>query len=237
MGWIHDGLDDGEPHPQHALGAGSRFEIGDSTYGMQHHEMLGVAQLRALRAQLGQNLQSRFGTHQPAARQMPSQFRDSGQISINVTQTIAVGAASFTNWNDVQVSQGSTVFTSFKPNRIVMTEMVIATFTNSTGSTVTAASSATSDDLGLLGAFSGSINTFPNAPTAATAIHGPAIAANAFGVGISWPTVNAGIPVTAMFLIYQSVLFRAPVPTGYTTSNLSSIAVTIRLAMFGPQLR
>lgn len=239
MGWIHDGIDDGEPHP--AIGAGQRFEIGDSTYGMQRHEMMGAAQLRALRGALGANLQQRYGIHQPATKNVPSQYRDSGQISINVSSpAIAVSAATFLagGWNNVQVSGFSTVYTSFKPNRIVLTEQIIATFTNASGvSAVVAGESDTAADIMLAGAFSGSLNTFPNAPSATTGIHGPAIAANAFGVGISWPTVNAGIPVTANFLVLQTALFRVAPPSGYTTTQLTSFFVNIYFAMFGPQLR
>lgn len=238
MGWIHDGIDDGEPHP--AIGAGQRFEIGDSTHGMQVHEMMGAAQLRQLRRALGQNLQQRYGSHQPATKNVPSQYRDSGQISINVTSpAIAVTTGTFAagGWNNVAVTGASTVYTSFKPNRIVLTEQIIATFTNSAGSSIVAGESATAADIMLSGAFSGSLNTFPNAPSATTGIHGPAIAANAFGVGISWPTVNAGIPVTANFLILQTALFRVAPPSGYVTTQLSSFFVNIYFAMFGPQLR
>lgn len=223
---------------QHLLGAiGQRDEIGDSVSGMQRHDMMGAAQLRQLRSALGQNLQQRYGSHEPATKHVPSQYRDSGQISINVSQTIAVAASSFTSWNNVSVSGFSTVYTSFKPNRIVLTENIIATFTNSTGNSIVAGESATASDIMLAGAFSGSLNTFPNAPSATTGIHGPAIAANAFGVGISWPTINAGIPVTANFLVLQTALYRCAVPSGYSLSNLASITVNIFFAMFGPQLR
>jgi hypothetical protein len=235
MGWIHDGLDDGEPHP--SIGAGSRFEIGDSTRGMQRDDLVGAAQLRQLRSQLSGSIQDRYGRHQPAAKGVPSQYRDSGQISINVSQTIAVSAASFTSWNNVQVSGFSTVYTSFKPNRVVMTETVIATFVDSGQTAIVAGSSSTAEDLMLAGAFSGSLNTFPNAPSASSGIHGLAIAANAFGVGISWPTVNAGIPVTANFLVLQTALFRVAVPSGHALAGLTSITVNIYFAMFGPQLR
>jgi hypothetical protein len=238
MGWIHDGIDDGEPHPgQYALGAGQRFEIGDSVSGMQRHDMMGAAQLARLRASLGQNLQQRYGVHQPATKNVPSQYRDSGQISINISKTIAVNSGSFTAWNNVSASGFSTVYTSFKPNRIVLTETVIATFVQSGTTQIIAAESATASDLMLVGAFSGSLNTFPNAPSDSTGIHGPAIAANAFGVGISWPTVNAGIPVTANFSILQTALFRAVPVSPFTLADLTSITVNIFFAMFGPQLR
>ena len=237
MGWIHDGLDDGEPHPQHALGAGQRFEIGDSTYGMQRHDMLGAAQLRALRSQLGGAVAERYGRHQPATKNVPSQYRDSGQISINVSSPIIAAPTDLSTWQNVSVSGSSTVYTSFKPNRIVLTETVIATYQNTAGQDiVVAGESATASDIMLVGAFSGSLNTFPNAPSAQTGIHGPAIAANAFGVGISWPTVNAGIPVSANFQVLLTSLFRVTPPpvSGYTLKN---VVVNIFFAMFGPQLR
>lgn len=230
--WIQDGLDDG----QRALGAGQRFEIGDSTYGMQRHDM-GV-QLRQMRAQLGGNLAERYGRHQPATRDVPSQYRDSGQISINIQQPIVVSASTFSSiWNNVPAQGSSTVYTSFKPNRVVLTETMSATFAKSGTTVYSVGTSATAEDLMLAGAFSGSINTFPNAPGASTGIHGPAIAANAFGVGISWPTVNAGIPVTAQFLILNTAIYRPGTPSGYSTTDLTGIQVNIFFAMFGPQLR
>ena len=65
------------------------------------------------------------------------------------------------------VTGASTVYTSFKPNRIVLTEQIIATFTNASGvASVVAGESATAADIMLSGAFSGSLNTFPNAPSA-----------------------------------------------------------------------
>ncbi len=170
--WVEDGLEDGE------IGAGGRYEIGDATRGMQRHDMMGAQQLNQLRRGL-QRPQSRppvppavaerYGSHQPASREVPSQYRDSGQISINVSQTFAVSSSSFTSWTDVQTSGASTVYTSFKPNRIVLTEQVIATFTASGASVIVAAESSTASDIMLSGAFSGSLNTFPNAPSAATA--------------------------------------------------------------------
>lgn len=239
MGWIHDGLDDGEPHPsQYALGAGTRFEIGDSTRGMQmSNDMMGAAQLRQLRQQLGQNLQARYGNHQPSAKNVPSQYRDSGQISINVSQTFGIGSTNFTNWSNFSMTGASTVYTSFKPNRIVMTEQIITTFVDSSTTAYVAGSSTTAEDLMLVGAFSGSLNTFPNAPSGSTGIHGPAIAANAFGVGISWPTVNAGIPVTANFQVLQTALYRNTPPSGHSLAGITAITVNVYFAMFGPQLR
>jgi hypothetical protein len=242
MGWIHNGIDDGEPHPQYALGVGSREEIG-ANEGMQSGpgDMVGARQLQALRRALGTNLQQRYGSHQPATKNVPSQYRDSGQISINVSSpAIAVSSSTFLagGWNNVSVTGASTVYTSFKPNRIVLTEQIIATFsTSALGTVIVAGESDTAADIMLSGAFSGSLNTFPNAPSATTGIHGPAIAANAFGVGISWPTVNSGIPVTANFLVLQTALFRVAAPTPFSTTNLTSFFVNIFLAMFGPQLR
>lgn len=235
--WVDDGLDfDGG---QHMLGAGQRFEIGDSNAGMQRHDMTGAAQLRNLRQQLGAPaaVAQRYAPHQPAQRAVPSQYRDSGQISINISQTIPVTSTSFSSWTNVPATGASTVFTSFKPNRVVLSETVVATFTASGATAVVAGSSKEAEDLMLAGAYSGSINVFPNAPSGSTGVHGVAIAANAFGVGISWPTVNAGIPVTANFLILQTALFRCTPPTGYELTDLTSITVNIYLAMFGPQLR
>ena len=202
----------------------SRFEIG-------------AAQLSALRAKLGGNLAERYGRHQPATKNVPSQYRDSGQISINFRASFPVSENTFTNWNNVEAAGSSTVYTSFKPNRIVLTQMVTAIFDTGHSHAASVGESATASDLLVVGAYSGSLNTFPNAPSAQTGIHGPAIAANAFGVGISWPTVNAGIPVSVNVQVLQTALYRAPVPTGFSMSDLVGVYVDVFFAMFGPQLR
>ena len=139
MGWIHDGIDDGEPMPsRYALGAGQRFEIGDSVSGMQRHDMMGAAQLKALQARLGQNLQDLLRASSARDEERSESVPRLGEISINVSQTIVVAAATFVagGYTPVSVSGFSTVYTSFKPNRIVMTEQVLATFTSS-GTTAT----------------------------------------------------------------------------------------------------
>lgn len=221
------------------FGHSGRDEIGDSTHGMQQHFVGAQQALNQLRGALGQLSQNRFNPHAPVAKRVRSQYRDSGQIGINVTQTfVPTLPLTATNWNNIAATGASTVYTSFKPNRVVVNELVQTTFsTSALGAAIVTASVPDGSDLLLSGAFSGSINVFPNAPSAASGVNCAALQAGAFGVGISWPTVNAGIPVTANFLILQSVLFRAAPPVGYTTNNISSITVSIFLTMFGPQLR
>lgn len=213
-------------------------EIGDSVRGMQDEYVGAAGALQSLRGSLGQLAAGRFQGHTPLNRRIKSQYRDSGQIGINVTSS-AITQTSLANWQNVSLSGNSIVYTSFKPNRVVVNEQLLCSYANVTTTTITSAavvSVADAGDLLLVGAFSGSINNFPNAPSANSGINCSALQAGAFGVGISWPTVNPGIPVTINLLVLPSALARAlaAAPTSYT---LTSFTVAVYFSMFGPQLR
>ena len=68
-------------------------------------------------------------------------------------------------------------------------------------------------------------------------ISGSAFAFNALGNGISWPTINPGIDVSAGIAIEETVLYRVVPPEGYTTDDLETVKVKVRVNIFGPQLR
>ena len=212
-------------------------EIGDSTRGMQRDDFVGAATaLKQLRGSLSQLAGSRFNAHQPINRRLRSQYRDSGQIGINISQTFTPQTDPAL-WQNVPLSGQSVVYTSFKPNRVVVNELLMVSYLNGSTPGTVVASVPDGSDLLLSGAFSGSINVFPNAPNAATAINCAALQAQAFGVGISWPTVNPGIPVSINLLLLNSALFRATLPSGVSVTDITSITVNVYFSMFGPQLR
>jgi len=214
-------------------------EIGDSTRGMQSDDYVGAASqaLTKLRGNLARLAAGRFGSHAPVTKRLRSQYKDSGQLGIVINSTITLAAPTPATWQNVALSGASTVYSSFKPARVVVNEILAVTLTNSASGTTTVVADVTNaSDLLLVGGFSGSINVFPNAPSAATGINCAALQANAFGVGISWPTVNPGIPVTVNLLLMSSALFRA-IPTGYVVTDITQIAVTVYFSLFGGQLR
>lgn len=126
---------------------------------------------------------------------------------------------------------------SFRPERVVISQSVIATYAgaNLPDMRATSEHSAPSDIL-LTGFFSGGENSFPNAPSSEGGIHGGALAANAFGIGLLWPVIRIGVPVTAHFAIMPSVLGRVPPPPEGYNKNPESVDVSIFLSIFGPQI-
>ena len=130
-----------------------------------------------------------------------------------------------------------TGYISFKPHRIVLIATAEATYTgkNLEDKKVYVELSQANHVM-LTGAFSGSLNTFPNAPRSGYGVHGPVFGTQAIGVGLAWPTVNAGIPVSASFEVLESVLGCFVAPEGYDKTP-RTITVKILMAMFGPQLR
>ena len=216
---------------------------------------------------------------QRAVRSIPSQYRDSGQLSINseVTFTpdffkkyveivlhkdgaddrrLSVGAGgdstalkdalnegykivSFTPISNCRpcVSKESVVYSSFRPNRVVLNEFIETTFVGKNLPDVTLVTEVVGgSDLMLTGAFCGSLNVFPSAPSSKNGIHGSCFAPGTYGVAISWPTINAGVPFTAQHTILETVLDRCKAPEGYDPVP-RTITVKIFMSMFGPQLR
>lgn len=226
MGW-----DDEDVH------FGNYSEIGESLRGMQDTAVGAAAKaLHQLRGALGQMAGQKFGAHAPLAKTMRSPYKDSTQIGISATGTFTLQS-----WSGSvlpQVSGLTRVYKSFKPTKAILTEMVTIVFENDTlGATTRVASVADSADLVLVQAFSGADNCFPNAPTESNGISGPTFANNSLGNGISWPTINGGIDMTVAFAVEQSVVFQVTPPTGYTSDDITSIAVKLRFNLLGPSLR
>lgn len=210
--------------------------VGESRRGMQDSHMGGNTEIGAGNA-LGQ-LASRFQGHAPVQKQLRSPYRDSTQLGILITGNI-VPAQFPSDTSALPVLTGkSRAYQSFKPEKVIMTELLIATFTNASSVTAKVAASVTdASDLVLVQAFSGNYNCFPNAPDDSSGISGAAFAFSAYGNGISWPTINPGIDVSAAVAVEQTVLYRVTPPDGFTTDDLVQVFVKIRINIFGPQLR
>lgn len=217
--------------------------LGESLRGMQHTEMgmnteIGAALQQAkLRGALGQLAGQHFNSHAPLQRTLRSPYKDSTQIAIKCTGTFT--ASNWTGSTQLPQVNGLTrVYQSFKPSKAIVTEIILVTFENSAmGTTTVAADVENAGDTVLVQAFAGSINCFPNAPNPDNGIPGPALAFNALGNGISWPTINGGIDMSVAFALEQTCLFRATPPAGYTSGDITQVVVTVRLTLMGPSLR
>lgn len=216
---------------------GNYSEIGESLRGMQETEIGAAQALRQLRGALGQLQAARYSRHAPTEKRMRSPYKDSSQAALS-----AVGTFTLQAWQGSsalpQVSGRSRVYTSFKPCKAILTELVTITFsTESLGSRTKSANVTQAADLVLVSMFSGANNCFPNAPDESNGISGPAFANDTLGNGISWPTINGGIDFTAAFAIEDTVINAVDPPAGFTEDDIVSIRVKLRFNLFGPSLR
>lgn len=210
--------------------------VGESLRGMQsshlgNYSEIGAGARGGALAQLAQ----RFNPHAPVSKRMRSPYRDSTQISISATGTFTVDS-----WagSVLPTLSGLTrVYKSFKPEKAILTEYVSVLFQNSVTSKVRSVYVREAADLVLTSAFSGADNCFPNAPTEATGIPGPALANIAYGNGISWPTINGGIDMTVTFACEPTTIHEVDPPDGFTDDDIVQIVVKARLALLGPSLR
>lgn len=216
---------------------GANTEIGESFRGMQR-TAVGAAPRARLQGQLAQLAGGHFGGHAPLQKEIRSPYKDSTQMGVLVTGTVTPSQYAVET-NPIPILSGkSRAYQSFKPEKLIVTEILIATFTNASDETVkVAASVSDASDLVIVQAFSGNQNCFPNAPDETSGVSGAAFAYNALGNGISWPTINPGIDVSASVGVEETVLYRCTPPDGFTTDDLVSVKVKIRLNIFGPQLR
>ena len=211
-------------------------EIGESNRGMQ--DTIGATQraLSSLRGNLAQLARGRFGAHAPVQKTLRSPYKDSSQIGISATGTFT--PANWAGSNLPTVSGTSRVYKSFKPEKAVITELLVVTFSNESLGAVTRAKGVTdAADVVLTSAFSGADNCFPNAPNEQNGIAGPTFSPTALGVGISWPTINGGIDMTVGFALESTVLYQIDPPSGYTVDDITSIVVRLRMMLLGPSLR
>jgi hypothetical protein len=219
--------------PEEDVSLGSFAEIGESLRGMQDTQV-GAAQAQ-LRSALSQLAGAKFGPHAPLQKHMRSPYKDSTQIGIKCIGTFT--PASWTGSSLPTVSGKTRVYKSFKPTKAIVTELLVVTFTNSSGTAQGVASVSDSADLVLISAFSGADNCFPTAPDESTGISGPTFANNSLGNGISWPTINGGIDMTVSFAVEMSVLAQVAPPAGFTSQQITSVAITVRFNLLGPSLR
>lgn len=200
--------------------------VGDSNRGMQH--TLGAQASPALKALL----QRQAAVHAPATRGVGPQYKDSTQLPLNVAVTLGYNIASFPAAG-VPVSAQVRVQTPFKPEKLTAT----ASFAiGSAASTVTGYAQqqgAIASDVLLTGAFVGSKNCFPTAPTNTVAggVSLGAYPANGLGNGISWPTADAGIDISVNLLVLPSCLSLLVSGATYIVSG------TIFITLLGPSLR
>lgn len=191
----------------------------------------GTALQRLAQAQAMQ----RLGRHAPTTHQVPSQYKDSNGFGISVVGTILAGQFSDTQYP--QVSGNTRAFVSIKPQKLILDEDLLFTWTNSTGTVTTVASVDNAGDLLLVSAYVGNKNVFATAPTQATGFSGRALSNVALGNGVSWPTVNPGIDVVVTLAIKPTAQYRSAPPSGYTQEDLVSVKLMANLNIFGEQLR
>lgn len=195
------------------------------------------AALTRLRGALSQGVQQRAGQFVPAQRVLKSPYKDSTQFGVDCQ-----GSFPPTAWvagsNYPTINGLTRVYQSFKPNKAIVDEDLIVTFTNdSLGASTTAVTVGDGGDLILVQAFAGAYNCFPTAPNQSTGLSGRALASNSLGNGISWPTINGGIDLNITFSVKQTAVYRATPPSGYTSADITSIQVLARLNFMGPSLR
>ena len=135
-------------------------------------------------------------------------------------------------------SEDSTVYHSFKPERIVISEQIIATYSGKGLPDMKIASeSQNANDIKLSGFYSGNLNAFPSDPSATGGIHASALNDSRVH-SLQWPAIRSGVPATANFIVmptvYKDLMDNAPL--GYDKIP-RSIQVNIYMALFGPAVR
>ena len=129
--------------------------------------------------------------------------------------------------NVVSISTQKTTYTKFKPRRLVVVETVRATYRRGDKVLVHVTTPPCASDILLTGAFSGSLNCFPNAPGGENGINcavfpvippdkEEGVLSGGYGAALDWPNVEAGIPLTLSFAIRRGVLSQVIPPGGHT---------------------
>lgn len=99
------------------------------------------------------------------------------------------------------------VYQSFKPDRMILTEDVTATFGGPNLPDLTFTRNVEdASDLVLVQAFAGSYNCFPCAPNPDTGVSGQAFSHRSLGNGISWPMIQAGVDVNFGLAVKPTIL-------------------------------
>jgi hypothetical protein len=200
--------------------------VGDSSRGMQH--TLGANVSPALKAMI----QRQAAAHAPATRGIGPQYKDSTQLPVNVQVSLAGTFGAFPV-NGFAASATVRVQTPFKPEKLIAS----ATFAGTTaaGAVYWQQAAGIASDVLLTGAFVGSKNCFPTAPSnnLVGGVNLGAYAPNGLGNGISWPTADAGIDITLNLLILPSFVSSYTATAALTAYTSASLFVTL----LGPSLR
>lgn len=204
--------------------------------GDDFDEVLGAVPQRPALQRLGQQAaMNRLARHAPTTHTVPSAYKDSNGFGVNCTGTILAGQFSATQYPTVN---GNTrAFVSIKPQKLILDEDLIFTWTNSSGTVTTVASVDNAGDLLLISAYVGNKNVFATAPTQGTGFSGRALSNVALGNGVSWPTVNPGIDVVITLGVKPTAQYRSAPPSGYAQTDLVSVQILAQLNVFGEQLR
>lgn len=205
-------------------------ELFESLRSMQDGQ---VADLANLRGKLGQSARGRLNQHAPDIKNLRSPYHDSTQIGITCSGTFT--PSDWAGGARPQITGVARTYQSFKPQKLILTETLIVTFTSGGKTETVAVDVADASDLVLTQLFFGNMACLPNAP--GHGVSGRTFSPYSLGAGISYPTVHMGLDIAAYFSIEESALYRATPPAGFTTADISSIKATINLGLFGPALR
>ena len=205
--------------------------LGEALRGLQDAQA-DQTTLDRLHGKLGKFAHDRFQQHAPVAKTLRSPYKDSTQIGIQCTGAFAPSA--WAGGKVPQITGVSRIYQSFKPMKIIMSEMLVVTFTS--GSRVETVAMVVDDasDLILTQLSAGSVTCFPGG---SSGIQARTLSQNTLGGGISFPTFPAMVDVSATIAIEQTALYRASPPKGFTTSDITSIEARVDLALCGPALR
>ena len=135
------------------------------------------------------------------------------------------------------VSGKERVYQTFKPQKLVLDETLVATFASARDSAEVAATPDEASDLVLVSLYVGNVNCFPYAPDFRNGLSGRALGVRSVVCAVSLPTVYGGLDVQYSAAVTKTALYRLVPPEGFTTGDLVSLRVEARLNLFGPGLR
>lgn len=162
----------------------------------------------------------------------PSPYRDSVAFGIECVDDLT--PLSFGSESAWPIIHGQArIYKGTEPRKIIVTEMIICTWTRKGQSVKTAASVETASDLRLVSAYVGSKNCLPTAPTQSTGLSGQVFARDTIGNGIAWPTIAPGVDVVISFAVCPTVLYRCTPPKGFRRKDLRTVRVHAHFNVLG----
>lgn len=198
--------------------------------GVQHAQ----GELREVRNALDRLARERFHAGPPLTKNVRGRLRDSTQLGIQCD-----GVFSPRDWTlgpALPVVQGvARLYASFKPEKAIVSETLVATFDGPLGQTSRAATVADNGDVTMTSLWCGASNLI------AGGIKGSGLSPlspNSSGnLGGLLPDVPAGLDITAAFEVDASALRQVDPPPGYSYDDLVSLKVQVRLNLIGSVLR